>query len=120
MVSRGSRSGLQSIATVGQGTGRLRSSDQGCRTGGAIPLLPLPSAMLFAAQGQWKPAAEDLQQVYQKLADFRDGACRAPNMGIGEAALIYAIAGDLENYERAVAECYRKQAPERPTRMRAS
>jgi tetratricopeptide (TPR) repeat protein len=71
--------------------------------------------VLFAAQGQWKPAEEDLRQVYQKPAAFRDGPWpRAELWALGEAALIYAIAGDVENYRNAVAECYRKQSTGTP------
>ncbi|MBI3860812.1 MAG: hypothetical protein HY290_02835 [Planctomycetia bacterium] len=59
----------------------------------------------FAAQGQWKEAADDMRLAYQtppdsikNWANFRD------------AAFIYAMTGDVENYRKAAADCFSKQA----------
>ena len=69
----------------------------------------------FAAQGQWKQAAKDMQQLYEQPADFRNGAWpRTEWWALRDAALIYAIAGDVENFDRAAAEWYRKQSARTP------
>jgi tetratricopeptide (TPR) repeat protein len=72
--------------------------------------------LLLAAQGQWKQAAEDVHQLFQKPADFVDGAWpRSEWWAYRDAALICAIAGDVENYSQAAAACYRKQAAGTPS-----
>jgi WD40 repeat protein/tetratricopeptide (TPR) repeat protein len=63
----------------------------------------------FAAQGQWKQAAKDMQQAYQSPADFINGSWpRTDWLSVRDAALIFAVAGDVEDYGKAAAECYRK------------
>ena len=59
----------------------------------------------FAAQGQWKLAAEDVKQAYEKPTDFV-GYWWA----FRDAALIFSMAGDLDNYQKTAAGCYRKQS----------
>jgi len=57
----------------------------------------------FAAQGRWKQAAEDLQQAWEKPTEFiKAWWC------LRDAALIFAVAGDVENYRRTAAECLAK------------
>jgi formylglycine-generating enzyme required for sulfatase activity len=64
----------------------------------------------FAAQGQWKQAAEDMKQAYRTPADYSNGTWpRSEWWAVRDAALIFAVAGDVENYSKAAAACYRKQ-----------
>jgi hypothetical protein len=72
-------------------------------------------AVHFAAQGHWKQARDDLHQAYQKPTDYLDGSFpRAEWWAHRDAALISAIAGDVENYDRAVAVWYHKQSARTP------
>jgi WD40 repeat protein/tetratricopeptide (TPR) repeat protein len=65
----------------------------------------------FAVQGQWKQAAEDTQQAYQKPADFINSTWpRNEGWCLRDAVLFFAVAGDVDNYSKAAAECYRKQS----------
>jgi WD40 repeat protein/tetratricopeptide (TPR) repeat protein len=57
----------------------------------------------FAARGQWRQAADEMRPLYQKTANNEWWRLR-------DASLIFAIAGDVENYGKAAAECYGKQA----------
>jgi tetratricopeptide (TPR) repeat protein len=59
----------------------------------------------FAAQGQWRQAADMMRPLYQNLAEANKEWWR-----VRDAALIFAVAGDVENYDKAAAECYRKQS----------
>jgi tetratricopeptide (TPR) repeat protein len=63
----------------------------------------------FAAQGRWKEAADDTKLSYQKPTD-----AIKEWWALRDASLIYAIAGDAENYRKAVADCYAKQATGNP------
>src|SRR5262249_41641256 len=64
----------------------------------------------FAAQGQWRQAADDLRPLYQKPVDANKDWWR-----LRDASLIFAVAGDVENYAKAAAECYRQQSTGTPT-----
>jgi tetratricopeptide (TPR) repeat protein len=69
----------------------------------------------FAGQSQWKRAALDMQQAYEKPADYSKGTWpRSDWWSVRDAALIFAVAGDVENYGKAAAECYRKQTGQVP------
>jgi WD40 repeat protein/tetratricopeptide (TPR) repeat protein len=69
----------------------------------------------FAAGGQWKPAVDDLHQAYEKPTDFLDASFpRREWWALRDAALVFAIAGDVENYDKAVARWYRKQSAGTP------
>jgi tetratricopeptide (TPR) repeat protein len=57
----------------------------------------------FAARGQWRQAADEMRALYQKPANNEWWRLR-------DAALIFAVAGDVENYGKAAAECYGKQS----------
>src|SRR5262249_44414781 len=70
----------------------------------------------FAAQGQWKQAMEDMRQAYQKPADYSTGPWpRREWWRLRDAALIFAVAGDVENYGKAAPACYRKQIAQTPS-----
>jgi len=59
----------------------------------------------FAAQGQWKPAADDMKQVRQVPADVAKEW-----WALRDAALIFAMAGDAEGCRKAAADCLSKQS----------
>jgi WD40 repeat protein/tetratricopeptide (TPR) repeat protein len=67
----------------------------------------------FAAQSQWKQAAKDLQQVYDQRTDFRRGSW-TEWWALRDAALIYAVAGDVENFDRLLAGMYQKPSEATP------
>src|SRR5262249_23920320 len=61
----------------------------------------------FAAQGHWHQAADELRPLYQKPANNEWWRLR-------DASLIFAVAGDVDNYGKAAAECYSQQSAGSP------
>jgi WD40 repeat protein/tetratricopeptide (TPR) repeat protein len=69
----------------------------------------------FAGRGQWKQAALDMQQVYKEPADFNSETWwRGEWWRLRDAALIFGVAGDVDNYGKAATACYRKQTGTAP------
>ena len=60
-------------------------------------------AVHFAAQGQWKQAADELRPIYQNPVEANKDWWR-----VRDAALIFAMARDEANYRQTAMECYRK------------
>jgi WD40 repeat protein/tetratricopeptide (TPR) repeat protein len=62
--------------------------------------------LVYAPRAEWKRALKDLRRFYRRPADFHDGAWPSTELwALHDAAFICAVAGDVESYARAVAEC---------------
>lgn len=69
----------------------------------------------LAARGKWRQAGEDMRLCYAKPSDFKDGAWpRSDWWGYCNAALIYAMAGDVPNCQAAAAGFYQKYVTVQP------
>lgn len=58
-------------------------------------------ALHFAWQGQWKKSADELRPLYVNPSNMSKEWWR-----LRDAALIFALAGDVENYRKTVTACY--------------
>ncbi len=67
----------------------------------------------YAAQGLWKQAAIDMRPVYDGRVDFRRGSW-TDWWAIRDGALIDAIAGDVDEFDRLLAGLYQNQSAATP------